>query len=43
MPIEISVGQPGLTIGQGYTFMVTDLAGRFAGARRSCSPLTPAS
>ena len=27
MPIEISVSQPGLTIGQGYTFMVTDLAG----------------
>jgi glycogen debranching enzyme len=27
VPVQISVSQPGLTIGQGYTFMVTDLSG----------------
>jgi glycogen debranching enzyme len=27
VPIEVSVSQPFLTFGQGYTFMVTDLAG----------------
>ena len=41
MPIEISVSQPGLTIGQGYTFMVTDLAGEISAvAKRGCSPRT---
>jgi glycogen debranching enzyme len=30
VPIEISVMQPGLTISQGYTFMVTDLAGEIS-------------
>ena len=35
VPIEISVSQPGLTIGQAYTFMVTDLSGEIPSGERS--------